>query len=133
VSGPPAPREDLTAGERAGMIDVMTAHEWSVLLSFIAGSAPGVFDAAVASRPGPPGDVTFAGELRDRIDAKLAEEAADDPQGYCSACGGDVSWFLSFTGPQHYRGEGTVENPVELYDPGHEPVVAWRYPGRVTR
>jgi hypothetical protein len=61
VSGPP-PREDLTAEDRGGMIGVMTEAELGWALSFIAGFAPGVFDAAVASRSGPSGEVTFAGE-----------------------------------------------------------------------
>ena len=121
-------REDLTAEDRTAMIEVMTAHEWSVLLSFVAGYAPGVFDRAVASRSGPSADVTFADELWNRIDKRLAEEEADAPQGYCTVCGSNVGWFLSYTGPQHYRGEGTVDSPVELLELDHEPVVAWRYP-----
>jgi len=124
----PAPREDLTEQDRTGMIDVMTDHERSVLLSFVAGYAPGVFDAAVAARSGPSGDVTFEDELWNRIDVKLAEEDAALPDAYCTACGGDVSWFNGHDGPRHYRGEGTIENPNELLEPGHEPVVAWRYP-----
>jgi len=30
---------------------------------------------------------------------------------------------------QHYTGDGTAASPVELFDAGHEPVVAWRESG----
>ena len=29
----------------------------------------------------------------------------------------------------HYTGEGTAASPVDLYDAGHEPMVAWRPAG----
>lgn len=131
MSGPAVPREDLAAGDRAGMIEVMTDHERSVLLSFIAGYAPGVFDAAVAARSWPSGEVTFEDELWDRVDAKLAEEAASDPDGYCTVCGANVSWFCGYDGPRHFRGPHKLTTGTgrrELFDAGHEPVVAWRYP-----
>jgi hypothetical protein len=29
----------------------------------------------------------------------------------------------------HFTGQGTVASPVELFDAGHEPVIAWRLTG----
>ena len=124
----PAPREDLADGDRTDMIGVMTPDERMELLAHIAGYTPAVFDAAVASR-----SQTFAAELLERVDAKLAEEAANDPEGYCTVCGANVAWFIGCEGPQHFRGPHTLvtgSERRELFTPddGHAPAVAWRYP-----
>jgi hypothetical protein len=123
LAAAPAPREDLTAEDRGGMIGVMTEAELGWALSFIAGFAPGVFDSALAAR-----SEAFADELPGRVDAKLAGEAAADPQGYCTTCGENAGHFIGYEGPRHFRGEGTAASPAELLDAGHEPAVAWRYP-----
>jgi hypothetical protein len=57
------------------------------------------------------------------------EQPEDDLDPYCAACGALVGIFRGHgDGWRHYRGEGTVASPVELYDAGHEPAVAWREP-----
>jgi hypothetical protein len=52
----------------------------------------------------------------------------DDAEPYCFICGRWVHMFQGFEGWRHFRGEGTVASPVELYDPGHEAVVGWMVP-----
>jgi hypothetical protein len=121
AAGTPAP--DPAHEDRVDMVDVMTDTERAQLLAYIAGYAPGVFDAVVADR-----SEAFADELWDRIDARDAEEFANLPDAYCTACGGGVARFYGHEGPRHFRGDGTAGSPVELVDAGHEPVVAWRYP-----
>lgn len=50
----------------------------------------------------------------------------DEPDPYCSACGADIGIFHGHgDGWHHYRGNGTAEAPIELYDAGHAPAVAW--------
>ena len=54
----------------------------------------------------------------------------DDFEPYCSTCGATVGIFIGHGDAWlHYTGEGTVANPVELFDAGHAPVVAWRPAG----
>jgi hypothetical protein len=51
----------------------------------------------------------------------------DDLEPYCTACGADVGIFIGHGDAWlHYTGQGTAARPVELYDAGHAPVVAWR-------
>ncbi len=42
----------------------------------------------------------------------------------CSVCGARIGIFTGREGWHHYRGEGTAASPVELYDAGHEAVLA---------
>ena len=54
----------------------------------------------------------------------------DEDEPYCTECGADVGIFIGHGDAWlHYTGEGTAESPVELYDAGHAPVVAWRPAG----
>lgn len=49
----------------------------------------------------------------------------DDPAPHCIACEGEVGIFVRHSlNWQHYR--MTAEGSLELFDPGHEPEVAWR-------
>jgi hypothetical protein len=119
---------NLTQPERSALINVMTDHEWSVLLAFIAGYAPEVFDQAVIAR-----SESFADELFGRIEERDEAEYRAEPDGYCIACGENASWFIGFEGPQHFRGPHklvTGSERRELFTPedGHAPQVAWRYP-----
>lgn len=48
---------------------------------------------------------------------------------YCSECGAQVSLTEdgdSLLPAEHHRGDGGAGGPVEHYDAGHEPVIAWR-------
>jgi hypothetical protein len=90
---------DLTRPERLGLIDVMTDHERSVLLAFIAGYAPEVFDDAIASRPTPYRPEGFAAELLARVEERDQAEYLAEPEGYCTVCGANVSHFFGYEGP----------------------------------
>jgi hypothetical protein len=53
---------------------------------------------------------------------------AEDPAPVCARCGSGIGIFLKF-GLQwrHYRG-GDALGQAEIFDPGHEPELAWRLP-----
>ena len=54
----------------------------------------------------------------------------DDEETYCSACDAKIGIFYAHGDAWlHYTGEGTAASPVELFDAGHEPVIAWRPAG----
>jgi hypothetical protein len=58
------------------------------------------------------------------------EDGLDEHEPYCYTCGTRVGIFHDHgDGWHHWRGEGTAEGPVELYDAGHAPEVAWRPAG----
>ena len=65
----------------------------------------------------------------------LGETADDDQDGndnepYCYTCGSPAGIFLGHgDGWHHWRGMGTADSPVEIYDAGHAPEVAWRVAG----
>jgi hypothetical protein len=77
-------------------------------------------------------DRQLALEAVERI-ADGDEDQADEenePETYCRTCGADVGIFIGHGGAWlHYTGQGTVASPVELYDAGHVPDVAWRPAG----
>ena len=57
----------------------------------------------------------------------------DGLEPYCAVCGADIGIFIGHGDAWlHYTGEGTPENPVELYDAGHAPEVDWRPAGGVS-
>lgn len=80
------------------------------------------------------------GEALARVASELARVSAvlaaategvddeDDAEPYCVTCGQWVGIFHGLEGWRHFRGEGTAASPVELYDAGHEPAVAWTVP-----
>ena len=62
--------------------------------------------------------------------AGLDEDQADEDEPYCFTCGAPVGIFHGYGEHwYHWRGEATTQSPVELYDAGHEPEVAWRLAG----
>jgi hypothetical protein len=109
-----------------------------------AGAVLGDYKAKLASAPlsRPPGlewmlrlaDV-LEGLLEALNDREHGQDDVDELDGlepYCAECG---SWCGIFHGHgdgwHHWRGQGTAASPVELYDAGHDPVVAWcQPPGR---
>jgi hypothetical protein len=53
------------------------------------------------------------------------DDDPDDPAPHCTACGSEVGIFVRYSlNWQHYR--TTHAGSLELFDPGHEPDVAWR-------
>jgi hypothetical protein len=57
------------------------------------------------------------------------DQADDDLEPYCATCGSPAGHFIGIEGWRHFRGEGTVADPVVLVDAGHAPEVAWRVAG----
>lgn len=115
---------DLNRDERLELLGAMDPDDMSTSLAWIAATYPQVFDFALVR------DRALAG----RLTAKLAEDEdqadEDDFEAYCQTCGSPVGIFLGHgDGWHHFRGEGTVASPVELYDAGHAPEVAWRPAG----
>ena len=111
---PPA----IGTAERLELLGSMDDADVRTVLAFVATYAAAAFDAAVESLLGP-GDDGAQGD--------------DDIEPYCSACTAPIGVFIGHGSAYlHYTGEGTVASPVELYDAGHEAVVAWRPAGART-
>jgi hypothetical protein len=54
----------------------------------------------------------------------------DEDQPFCWTCGADVGIFIGRGDAWlHYRGGGTVADPIELFDAGHPADVGWRPAG----
>jgi hypothetical protein len=54
---------------------------------------------------------------------------AEDPVPVCARCGSEIGIFLKFGLVwRHYRG-GEALGQAEIFDPGHDPELAWRLPG----
>ena len=55
----------------------------------------------------------------------------DDLEPYCAECGAWIGRFLGLDGWRHFRGDPAPGGKRELYDGGHDAVVAWcEPPGR---
>lgn len=126
---PPATREgqlaeraaELLPGagtpERLELLGAMDPDDMRASLAFIASDYPRVFDFALVRD----------NELVERLQDRLDHQYDDDPEPYCAACGADIGIFIGHGQDwHHYRGSGTAESPVELYDADHEPALAWR-------
>ena len=62
---------------------------------------------------------------------KIEYDAVDDPdpgrepEPFCVVCGAHIGVFLRFgLDWRHFRGDSTTIGQIELFDPGHQPVVA---------
>ena len=100
----------ITAEDRMERIGQLTAKQQTDALLWLAGYAPTVFDAVAEAVEPCMGDGT------------------DEPAPYCAICDGDIGIFLKFgLDWLHYTGTDLAD--IELHDPGHKPVLAWRMPG----
>lgn len=100
------------ARQRLIRLATLDSTRMTQALTWLSGYSPSTFDATLdATEPCTDDDTP---------------DPAADPEPYCTICGADLGIFLRF-GPdwRHYRG-GTTAGPIELFDPGHAPVVAWR-------
>ena len=89
--------------------------------------------AALGSPPGREWMLRLASVLEDLLAVLGGPDDEDDFEPYCAGCGASIGIFIGHGDAWlHYTGEGTTASPVELYDAGHEPEVAWR-PARVPR
>jgi hypothetical protein len=58
----------------------------------------------------------------------FAGDGREDPAPFCAVRGGDIGVFLKFgLDWRHYRGTDLTD--LELFEPGHRPVLAWRSTG----
>lgn len=107
----PSPKPHPVSDEdRMELLGQLTVKQCTDALLWLAGYAPGIFDAVLDAVEPCPGD------------------GSEDPEPYCERCGADIGVFLKFGLEwRHYRGEGLSD--LELFDPGHQPVLAWRSPG----
>jgi hypothetical protein len=82
-------------------------------LTWLSGYSPSTFDATLnATEPCTDDDTP---------------DLAEDPEPFCTVCGANLGIFLRFgLDWRHYRSDGTTAGPIELFDPGHAPVIAWR-------
>jgi hypothetical protein len=114
---------DLNAVQRLEMLGAMDPDDMSTSLAWIAAMYPQVFDFALVR------DRALAERLTTRL-AEDEDDEDDEDEPYCYACGSPVGIFYGHgDGWHHYRGEGTAASPVELFDAGHAPEVAWRLAG----
>jgi hypothetical protein len=108
VSGIPA----LWQQDRISRLTALGPEDAAVALLWLAMNFPAVCDA-----------------MLDKVeyDAIDDPDPGREPEPFCAECGADIGIFLRFgLGWRHYRGDGSIIGQIELFDPGHAPVVAWR-------
>src|ERR1700728_2149831 len=99
----------ITAEDRMERIGQLPARRREDALLWLAGYAPAVFDAVTSAVEPFPGD------------------GSEDPTPFCGYCGSDIGVFLKFGLDWRHYGATSFDD-IELFDPGHAPVVAWRIP-----
>ena len=112
--------------ERLERLTGFTASQLAAGMTWLAGYDPRTFDAVLdAVEPGP------------------GLDDSDDPEPFCATCGILIGIFLRLsldwrhdrqTGTtaadgQQEHGDTAASGWFEVFDPGHEPVVAWRLTG----
>lgn len=108
---------DLDSAERLELLGVMDPDDLRTSLAWLVSFAPQLFDFALVRDRA----------MVERLQTRLDEDQDGDEEPYCSTCGASVGIFHGRGDAWlHYTGEGTVASPVELYDAGHEPLIAWR-------
>ena len=111
---------DTDNAERLELLGVMDPDDMRTSLAWLASHAPQMFDFALVR------DLAMV----ERLMARLNEGQDDDEEPVCGTCGATIGVFHGRGDAWlHYTGQGTAASPVELYDAGHEPVVAWRLAG----
>ena len=111
---------DIDAAERLELLGVMDPDDMRTSLAWLASHAPQMFDFALVR------DLAMV----ERLEARLNEGQDDDEEPYCATCEASIGVFHGHGDAWlHYTGQGTVASPVELFDAGHEPVIAWRLTG----
>jgi hypothetical protein len=104
-----------------------TASQLAAGMIWLAGYDPRTFDAVL-----------------DAVEPGTDQDGSDDPQPFCATCGAAIGIFLRLgLDWRHYRqarttvpaddrydrSDGAAFGQFEVFDPGHEPVVAWRLAG----
>ncbi len=115
---------DLNRAERLELLGAMDPDDMNTTLAWIAAMYPHVFDFAIVR------DGELAGRLTTRLVDGEDDVDEDGFEPYCRTCDATIGVFLGHGDAWwHFRGEGTAASPVELYDLGHAPEVAWRPAG----
>ena len=110
----------LGLDERLELLGAMDPDDMRSSLAWLASHAPQMFDFALVRDRA----------MVDRLSARLDEDVAEDEEPYCTVCEASIGIFHGHGDAWlHYTGEGTVASPVELFDAGHQPVIAWRMAG----
>jgi len=108
----PLPIPALSPHPRLDRVAAATFEQLSAALIFLSAFNPDAFDYAmdaVASDDENPG-------------------ATGEAEPVCAVCDGNVGIFLDRgLAWQHYTGDGTTVGEQRIYDPGHAPVVTWRF------
>lgn len=118
----------ISSQERLERLTGYTASQLAAGMIWLSGYDPRTFDA-VLDAVDPAGDPP--------------PDGSDDPEPFCAACGAPIGIFLRLgLDWRHYRQAGTATRAdshdlggaaafgqFEVFDPGHEPVVAWRLTG----
>jgi hypothetical protein len=108
----PVDQQGAAARERLDRLRFLLPEQMADGLTWLAGYDPEVFDAVL--------------DAVEPCDEGGDPDAGEDAEPFCVLCGAGVGIFLKFGLEwRHYRGDGTVAW-CEVYDAGHEPVVAWR-------
>lgn len=104
---------DAEARKRLSRLAALDSDRMATALTWLAGFSPSVFDATLdATEPCTDDDTP---------------DPAEHPEPFCMVCDADVGIFLRFgLDWRHYRGDGTTAGLIELFDPGHAPIIAWR-------
>jgi hypothetical protein len=111
--------------ERLERLTGFTASQLAAGMTWLAGYDPRTFDA-----------------ILDAVEPDTDQDGSDDPEPFCATCGIPIGIFLRLgldwhyrqagtttAGGQHDHGDATTFGGFEVFDPGHEPVVAWRLTG----
>lgn len=107
LTQPARAAREITDEDRMERLGDLTGRQCTDALLWLSGYAPAVFDAVIDAVQPCPGDGT------------------DDPAPFCQQCGADIGIFLKLgLDWRHYR--ATTLDDIELFDPGHAPVLAWR-------
>jgi hypothetical protein len=98
--------------DRIARLTALTPEDAAAGLLWLAMNFPAVADA-----------------MLDKVeyDAIDDPDPSQEPEPFCAECGAAIGIFLRFgLDWRHFRGDGTTIGQIELFDPGHDPAVAWR-------
>lgn len=106
--------------QRMERLGAFSPEQLATGLIWLSGYDPRTFDAVLNAAEPCPGD-----DL----------DGSDEPEPVCGRCDEKIGIFLRLgLDWRHYREPrdtspaGTALGPIELFDPGHAPVVIWRLP-----
>jgi hypothetical protein len=115
IAAPAAPIPEICPLDRISRLAALDPEDTVAGLLWLAMNFPAACDAML--------DKT-------EFDAVDDEDPCQEPEPFCAECGASIGIFLRHgTNWRHYLGDNTVTGQVEMFDPGHDPVVAWRMSG----